>query len=334
MKAGEAIMTLRFYPKRSPRLRLFALWYFTILITVWTILGHTVLGFEQSWAHPIVGVLTACGAQVLLEWVDARSNQRRPRFTGGGSSLVNFLPAAIIPGFACAMLIYPNESVLPVAFASALSIGSKVIFRAPVGGGTQHIFNPSNLGIAATLLLFPWVGLAPPYQFTENISGVWDWVVPLVVLFSGIVIHALFTGRLPLVAAWLTGFVLQGLLRSAFFEIPWVVPLVPMTSAAFILLTLYMIPDPATTPIHARRQVVFGLAVAAAYGFLLTLHAVYGLFLALAIICAVRGVALHVWARLKASGVMLPEPVGSQPRLGAGTLSKAVLIKQEPEPRA
>jgi hypothetical protein len=28
------------------------------------------------------------------------------------------------------------------------------------------------------------------------------------------------------------------------------VPLTPMTSAAFILFTLYMIPDPATTPLH------------------------------------------------------------------------------------
>ena len=30
------------------------------------------------------------------------------------------------------------------------------------GGGTRHFFNPSNLGISVTLLLFPWVGLMMP----------------------------------------------------------------------------------------------------------------------------------------------------------------------------
>ena len=48
------------------------------------------------------------------------------------------------------------------------------MFRAPVGEGkTQHIFNPSNLGIVATLLLFPSIGVAPPYHFTENLTGIW-----------------------------------------------------------------------------------------------------------------------------------------------------------------
>ena len=44
--------TLLFYPTKSPRLRLFALWYFTTLMIVWNVVGHTVLGFEQSWASP------------------------------------------------------------------------------------------------------------------------------------------------------------------------------------------------------------------------------------------------------------------------------------------
>jgi hypothetical protein len=301
MKATEAIATLYLYPQRNPRLRLFALWYFTVLITVWTIAGHTVLGFEQSWAHPLVGVAIACLTQVLLEWVDAQAHSRPLRFAGGFTSFVNFLPAAIIPGLACAMLIYPNERLWPVAFAAGLSIASKVIFRAPLGNGaTQHIFNPSNLGITATLLLFPWVGLAPPYHFTENVTGVWAWALPGVILLTGIIIHALFTGRLPLVAAWLGGFLLQGLLRSWLFDIPWIVPFVPMTSAAFILFTLYMIPDPATTPLESWRQVAFGLAVAAVYGALFVLHVVFGLFLALAIVCALRGLGLHTLAWYRA----------------------------------
>jgi hypothetical protein len=300
MRLDTVLTTLNFYPNRNPKLRLFALWYFTVLITIWTILGHTVLGFEQAYAHPIVGVSVAVAMQVLLEWVDARAAGRRPRYAGGWINGINFLPPAIIPGFACAMLVYPNARLWPVAFAAGLSIASKVLFRAPVGNGqTQHIFNPSNLGITVTLLLFAWVGLAPPYHFTENVTGIWDWIIPGIVLVAGVFIHAKFTGRLPLVLAWLAGFAAQGLLRAWNFGIPAAVPFVPVTSAAFILFTLFMIPDPATTPIKPWRQAAFGFSVAAIYGLLFVVHVVFGLFIALALTSASRGVALHLIAAFR-----------------------------------
>src|SRR2546425_3346090 len=226
MKAPAFNTTVLFYPNKNPKLRLFALWYFTTLMIVWNILGHTVLGFEQSWACPFVGIGTAIAMQILLEWVDARAKNRELRFAGGVSNFLNFLPAALIPGFACAMLLYPNERLWPIVFATALSISSKVFFRAPVGNGHyQHIFNPSNLGVALTLVLFPQVGFAPPYHFTENITGVWDWILPGFILLTGIIIHGCFTGRLPLVAAWVIGFVLQGEIRAHVFGTPTIVPL-------------------------------------------------------------------------------------------------------------
>src|SRR5215471_18565094 len=98
MKIDQVIATLNFYPNRDPRLRVFALWYFTILITVWTIVGHLVLGFEQAHATPVIGVLAACGTQFLLEWIDSRATCRRPRYAGGLTNVINQLPPAIIPG--------------------------------------------------------------------------------------------------------------------------------------------------------------------------------------------------------------------------------------------
>jgi len=74
--------TLLFYPKNNPTLRLFALWYFTILMVVWNVLGHTYLGFEQSWATPIVAVLTSIAVSMFLDWVDAITQNRQLRFTG------------------------------------------------------------------------------------------------------------------------------------------------------------------------------------------------------------------------------------------------------------
>ena len=296
MKATAFNTTVLFYPNKNPNLRLFALWYFTTLMIIWNVLGHTVLGFEQSWASPVVGVGAAIFMQMLLDWVDAKAKNREVRFAGGIGNFLNFLPAAIIPGFACAMLLYPNERLWPIVFAVVLSIGSKVIFRAPVGEGRyQHIFNPSNFGVAATLVLFPSVGFAPPYHFTENLTGWGDWLLPGIVLFTGIIIHACFTGRLPLVGAWVLGFVVQGLVRATVFGTPLHVPLTPMTSAAFILFTLYMIPDPATTPLKPLRQALFGFSVAMVYGILQVLHLVFGLFFALVTVCAIRGLSLHIW---------------------------------------
>ena len=305
MRVEPFLPTINFYPNRNPKLRFFALWYFTVLITVWTIVGHAVLGFEQSYATPLAAVAAACVAQFLLEWVDARASGRRPRYAGDWRNAVNMLPTAIIPGLACAMLLYPSQRLWPVVFASVLSIASKVLFRAPAGRNpagktiSQHIFNPSNFGITVTLLAIPSVGLAPPYMFTENITGLWNWIIPGVILVAGAIVHARFTGRFPLVIAWVTGFVLQGMIRAAVFGIPFLVPLVPMTSAAFMLFTLFMIPDPATTPIEPKRQMAFGFAVALIYGVLFVNHIVFGMFIALAATSLTRGVALYAGAAVR-----------------------------------
>ena len=310
MKTSTFNTTVLFYPKKNPKLRLIALWYFTALMIVWNILGHTYLGFEQSYAAPFVGLGAAILVQFLLEWIDARARDREVRFLGSKGNFLNALPAAMIPGFACSMLLYPNERLWPIVFATVLSIGSKVLVRAPVGDGrTQHVFNPSNFGIAMTLVLFPQVGFAPPYHFTENLVGVWHWILPVFILLTGVVIHGSFTARLPLVAAWLIGFVLQGQIRAHLYGFPAIVPIMPMTSAAFIVFTLYMVPDPATTPLKPWRQVAFGFSVAMVYGVIQMMHLVFGLFFALITVCAIRGLALHIYHGMKSremAAVALP----------------------------
>jgi hypothetical protein len=292
--------------------RLDGLRRFAVAITVLNILGHTVFGFEQSWAQPLVALASAYGTELLLELIDARIARRRPYFVGGLRRLTDFLLSAHITGLATAMLLYANERLLPVAFAAAVAISSKGVLRVRVGDATRHFMNPSNFGITATLLLFPWVGIAPPYHFTENLTGLGDWILPGIIVVSGTFLNARFTYRLPLIAAWLGGFALQALVRSLLFGTPIVAPLLPMTGMAFLLYTFYMVTDPATTPSNPRSQVVFGASVAATYGFLLVMHVVFGLFFALTIVSAVRGVGLY--ARAWAAGrlvvrVKVPAPV-------------------------
>lgn len=280
--------------------RLGGLRRFAIAITVLNILGHAFFGFEQSLAQPFVALASAYSAELLLEFIDARCNRRPLRFLGGGPrKFVEFLLSAHITGLACAMLLYANERLGPVIFASVVAICSKCILRAPAERGMRHFFNPSNFGITVTLLAFPWVSVAPPYQFTENMTGVGDWILPAVIVCTGTFLNARFTHRLPLIAAWLGGFIAQAFVRSVFFDTPFGAGLIPMTGVAFILYTFYMVTDPATTPSGRRDQIAFGLSVAAVYGLLMVAHVVFGLFFALTIVCAVRGLCAYAvrWIR-------------------------------------
>jgi hypothetical protein len=301
--------------EKKPDLRLGALRRFAIAITILNVLGHTVLGFEQSWAYPLVALATAYSLEILLELVDARVHRRPPRYIGGARNLVDFLLSAHITGMAVNMLLYANARLLPIVFAVAVAIGSKAIFRAPVGNGSRHFMNPSNFGITLTLLAFPWVSIAPPYHFTENLDRIGDWLLPGLIILSGSFLNSRFTGKFPLIVGWVGGFVAQAFMRSLIFGTPLTAALLPMTGLAFILFTFYMVTDPGTTPMEPRAQALFGISVAAVYGLLMTVHVVFTLFFALTLVCIVRGLNLHAqaWLARRASAAttaQVPMTVG------------------------
>jgi hypothetical protein len=272
--------------------RLAGLRRFAVAITVLNVLGHTVLGFEQSILQPLAALAAAYGTEIALDWIDARARGTAPRFAGGFRARKDFLLSAHISAMAAAMLLYANDQLGPVMFAASAAIASKAVFR--TGAADRHFFNPSNLGITATLLLFPWVGIAPPYMFTENLHGWADWILPVVIVCTGSFLNTKFTGRMPLIGTWMACFIAQAGVRSVVTGQPLASALLPMTGVAFLLFSFYMVTDPATTPSGVRGQVAFGAGVAAVYGALTAAHVVFGLFFALSIVCAVRGVAM--WA--------------------------------------
>src|SRR5438445_6033938 len=94
MKA-QAKMALMSYSRSRPN-RLFALWYFSVMLVLWTVLGHTVLGFQQSWAIPVVGLTTAILMQILVEWLNAKSREREPGFIGKPGAMANVLQAIVL----------------------------------------------------------------------------------------------------------------------------------------------------------------------------------------------------------------------------------------------
>src|SRR5689334_18411358 len=119
----------------GPDNRLAALWRFAVAITVLNVLGHFVLGFEQSWAQPLVALASAYGVELTLEAIGAWAERRRPQFRGGWRAPVDFLLPAHITALAVSMLLYANDRLWVIAFATALGVGSKTLIRVPVGGG-------------------------------------------------------------------------------------------------------------------------------------------------------------------------------------------------------
>lgn len=352
---GQAPVTAQpFKPSPLAGLRRFAL-----AITVFTILGHLWFGFEQSYAQPLASVASAYLTQLLVDTLEAWAQRRRPRFLGGFGALVNSLLSAHISGLACAMLLYANDHIWVVCFASSVAIASKTLFRMPVADAngawplpllqlvlfvlllqtgeatrdwfpiaaewlltfrlaalalvlalaalvppampTRHYLNPSNFGITVTLLLFPWVGIAAPYQFTQNLGFAGDWAVPMAIIVTGSILNTWYTRRIPLALAWVGGFALQAIISGL---ILWFTtgycPIIPrlsaMTGVAFILFTFYMVTDPATTPEEPWAQVAFGASVALVYSLFLVIHVVFGLFMALVIVCVARGLGMYLLA--------------------------------------
>lgn len=281
--------------------RLAGLRRFAIAISIFNILGHTIFGFEQSWIQPLVSLATAYACEIWFEIVDCYLHARKPRFAGGWRNKVDFLLSAHITGLACAMLLYSNARLMPIVFASATAITSKALFRVAVQNGQRHFLNPSNFGITLTLLLFPWVGIAPPYHFSENIHGWGSWILPGIILMSGSFLNIKFTRRICVVLGWAGGFLVQGLLRNLIFGVPLIATLLPMTGVAFVLFTFYMVTDPATSPCTSRGQLLFGALVSVTYGVLVTAHVVFGLFFALTLVSLARGITLYAQNYLNAT---------------------------------
>jgi hypothetical protein len=273
--------------------RVGALARFAIAITILNLLGHTLLGFENSVMQTLVCVAVGYAVEIILETVGAWDEKRRPLFTGGGlKQFVIFLLPAHITSLATSMILYAGERLLPYIFAVVIAMTSKAIFTVSVAGKRRHFLNPSNAGVTAALFLFPSVGMLP-YHFTEELFGYWDWALPVLVLCTGSFLNYRFTNRMPLIIAWVGTFVTQAVVRHFLYPTWLPASLAPMTSVAFLLFTFYMITDPQTTPSSVRGQIIFGCSTGAAYGVLMALHVPYMFFPALIIVCLGRGIVLY-----------------------------------------
>jgi enediyne biosynthesis protein E5 len=287
--------------ERVPDVRYLALRNFAISISVFNILGYTLLGFEQPWLWPILALITGYTTEIMFELIGSWAEHRTPRFRGNGlRGVLTFLLPAHITSLAVNMLLYANDQFWPVMFGVVVAVGQKHLIKAPVYGRMRHFMNPSNLGITATLLAFgSWVSIAPPYEFTEWANTYFRLMIPLVIVTAGTVINATLTRKIPLIVGWLGAFAIQAFVRHWIWHVQLFTALGVMTGVAFVLFTNYMITDPGTSPSKPRAQFMFGSAIAFVYGILMLFNIVYTLFFATAIVCGVRGMGWWV-AHLRA----------------------------------
>nr|AAO25893.1 UnbU [Streptomyces macromomyceticus] len=299
-------------PRHDPKV-IKALQRFAVSISVLNVLGYTVLGFEQGWLWPFIAVATGYTTEIVLEWISAKGEGRAPRYAGGGrKGLMEFLLPAHITSLAVNMLTYTNDRWWVMMFGVIVAVGTKHVLRAPVKGRMRHYMNPSNFGIMIILVLFPWASIAPPYHFTEYLTGTTgpgDWILPAVIITLGTMLNAKLTNRMPLIMGWLVGFALQAIIRGWMFDTSIPAALGMMTGTAFVLFTNYMVTDPGTSPSKKSSQIAFGAGVAAVYGLLMAVNITYGIFFATAIVCGIRGLFLwflHLQAKQQAAAKTAP----------------------------
>jgi Na+-transporting NADH:ubiquinone oxidoreductase subunit NqrB len=178
--------------------------------------------------------------------------------------------SALISGLSLCLLLRTG-SLLLAAVAAVLTIASKFVIR----WHGKHVFNPTNFGIVALLLLSDRAWVSP---------GQWGNVAFFAFLMAclgGLVVRR--AARSDVTLAFL-GFYLAVLFgRALWLGQPLTIPLHQVENGAFLLFTFFMISDPKTTPDTRAGRILFALLVALGAGFVhFVLYRPNGLLLSLA----------------------------------------------------
>lgn len=239
------------------RMRLDKRYLAPFLVTLVLIIGQVTFGFLESWSRTALAIATAIGVEMTLG-----------RLLSGTWP---HLASAYISGISVGMLVR-SPAFWPYALCSAISITSKYVLR--VNG--RHIWNPSNFGIVAMLVLAPFAVASLSVQWGNTL-------LPMVVVwgFGSVIIHSL--GRFHITATYVAAFIAFGLLRAALTGHPWLSEVAPITGPMYQLFIFFMITDPKTTvrPVWGQCLVAFLVAaVECAFRLLQWVHApYYALFL-------------------------------------------------------
>lgn len=238
--------------KPQPRLRIDKRYLAPVLVTMVLIGGQLTFGFLESWSRTALAI----GVAILVEMVLGRL------FVGQWPHLAS----SYISGISVGMLVR-SPAFWPYALCSAISITSKYVLRVQ----DRHIWNPSNFGIVAMLVLAADSVAGLSVQWGNNL-------LPMVVVwcFGSVIIHAL--GRFHITATYVVSFIAFAFLRALLTGHPWLSEVAPVTGPMYQLYIFFMITDPKTTvrPVWAQCLVAFLVApVECAFRLMEFVHAPY-----------------------------------------------------------
>jgi hypothetical protein len=157
--------------------------------------------------------------------------------------------SAINSSMSILLLLHATQS-LWLVLAIVLAISSKFFIR----WNHRHIFNPSNIGIVAVLLLTDSAWIT---------SGQWGQTMWWAILLLGLgLLFFIGISRLLSSLSFLFIFALLIILRAVWLGDTWNIPLHQLQSGALLVFTFFMLSDPMTTPDSRMGRILFGSMVA------------------------------------------------------------------------
>jgi enediyne biosynthesis protein E5 len=229
-----------------------------VLVTMVLIVGQLTFGFLESWSRTFLAIGTSIAIEMLL-----------------GRIVVGKWPhlaSAYISGISIGMLLRSPE-FWPYPLCAAISILSKYVLR--VDG--RHIWNPSNFGIVAMLVLASDTVASLSVQWGNNL-------LPMVVVwaFGAIIIHTL--GRFHITLTYVASFLLFAGVRHLVTGHPFLAEAAPLTGPMYQLYIFFMITDPKTTVHPKWAQCLVAFCVAAMEAALRLMQFVHAPYYALFIV--------------------------------------------------
>jgi enediyne biosynthesis protein E5 len=234
MTVPDAILRLR---PHDPRL------YQIATLASLLVYGLIWLDFEITPARAALMLATVLVTQAVCDHLSAdRSRPEHP------PTQVN-VRSALISGLSLCLLLRTNRPELAV-LAAVVTIAAKFLVRFR----GKHVFNPTNGGLVAMLLLTGQVWVSP---------GQWGsaaFFAFLMACLGSVVVKRASRSDVTYAFILFYGALLFG--RSLYLGEPVAIPLHRLESGGLLLFTFFMISDPKTTPDSRAGRVVFAALVA------------------------------------------------------------------------
>src|SRR5688500_16229594 len=229
-----------------------------ILVTMVLVAGQVTFGFLESWSRTMLAIATAIGIELVLVRI---LSGKWPH-----------LASAYISGISVGMLVR-SPAFWPYALCSAISITSKYVLR--VDG--RHLWNPSNFGIVAMLVLAADTVAGLSVQWGNNL-------LPMLVVwcFGSVIIHSL--GRFHITVTYVASFIVFAAIRAAITGHPFLSEVAPITGPMYQLYIFFMITDPKTTVRSYQGQMLVAFLVAFAEAIFRLLELVHAPYYALFVV--------------------------------------------------